>query len=136
MLGIAEGAFDTAMPFLFQRKQFNTVVGDFQGMQFQYAQVSMDIHAARLLVYNAAQKKLAGEPFVEDAAMAKLYASQVAERTASKMLELCGGIGFMKDFGIEKYYRDAKIGAIYEGTSNIQLHTLAKFVKDRYVQGK
>lgn len=132
MLGIAQGAMDCAMPYLFERKQFGQFIGDFQGMQFQYAQAQMDIHAARLLVYNAARKKMAGEPFVEDAAMAKLYSSQVAERTASKCLEWMGGNGFVKGYGIEKFYRDAKIGAIYEGTTNIQLHTLAKFVKDRY----
>lgn len=133
MLGIAEGAMDACMPYLFDRKQFGSFVGDFQGMQFQYAQAAVDIHAARLMVYNAARKKLNGEAFVEDAAMAKLYASQVAERTASKAIEWMGGIGFMKPTGVEKYYRDAKIGQIYEGTSNIQLHTIAKFVKDRYV---
>lgn len=132
MLGLAQGALDLAMPYLFERKQFGSFIGDFQGMQFQYAQASMDIHAARLLVYNAARKKCTGEEFVEDAAMAKLFASQVAERTASKAVEWLGGVGFMKEYGVEKFYRDAKIGAIYEGTTNIQLHTLAKFVKDRY----
>lgn len=136
MLGIAEGAMDCAMPYLFERKQFGNLIGDFQGMQFQYAQCSLDIHAARLLVYNAARKKLAGQPFVEDAAMAKLFASQVAERVASKSIEWMGGAGFMKDYHVEKFYRDAKIGAIYEGTTNIQLHTLAKFVKDRYAGKK
>lgn len=136
MLGIAEGAMDVAMPYLFERKQFGTHIGDFQGMQFQYAQCALDIHAARLLVYNAARKKLAGQPFVEDAAMAKLFASQVAERVASKSIEWMGGVGFMKDYHVEKFYRDAKIGAIYEGTTNIQLHTLAKFVKERYSPSK
>jgi alkylation response protein AidB-like acyl-CoA dehydrogenase len=134
MIGIAQGAMDIAMPYLFERKQFGKLIGDFQGMQFQYAQAAMELHAARLLVYNAARKKMAGEPFVEDAAMAKLFASQVAERTASKCIEWMGGCGFIKDFGVERFYRDAKIGAIYEGTTNIQLHTLAKFVKERYVK--
>uniref|UniRef100_A0A7S1PNA5 Short/branched chain specific acyl-CoA dehydrogenase, mitochondrial n=1 Tax=Neobodo designis TaxID=312471 RepID=A0A7S1PNA5_NEODS len=134
MVGIAQGALDTAMPYLFERKQFGQYIGDFQGMQFQYAQASMDIHAARLMVYNAGRKKMAGEAFVEDAAMAKLFASQVAERTASKAIEWMGGNGFIKEYDAEKFYRDAKIGAIYEGTTNIQLHTLAKFVKDRYTK--
>eukprot|EP00331_Platyophrya_macrostoma_P030259 CAMPEP_0176441374 /NCGR_PEP_ID=MMETSP0127-20121128/21157_1 /TAXON_ID=938130 /ORGANISM="Platyophrya macrostoma, Strain WH" /LENGTH=405 /DNA_ID=CAMNT_0017826135 /DNA_START=89 /DNA_END=1306 /DNA_ORIENTATION=- len=134
MVGIAQGAMDATMPYLFQRKQFNTAIGDFQGMQFQYAQAAMEIHAARLMVYNAARKKDNGEAFVEDAAMAKLFASQVAERTASKCIEWMGGVGFTKEYHVERFYRDAKIGAIYEGTSNIQLHTLAKFVKDRYAQ--
>jgi short/branched chain acyl-CoA dehydrogenase len=132
MVGIAQGALDTAMPYLFERKQFGQYIGDFQGMQFQYAQANLEVHAARLMVYNAGRKKMAGQPFVEDAAMAKLFASQVAERTASKAIEWMGGNGFIKEFGVEKYYRDAKIGAIYEGTTNIQLHTLAKFVKERY----
>lgn len=132
MVGIAQGSMDAAMPYLFQRKQFNTFVGDFQGMQFQYAQCQMELHAARLMVYNAARKKVLGEPFVEDAAMAKLFASQVAERTASKCVEWLGGVGFTKEYHVERFYRDAKIGAIYEGTTNIQLHTLAKFVKERY----
>eukprot|EP00758_Cryptobia_borreli_P018440 Tbor_TRINITY_DN686_c0_g1::TRINITY_DN686_c0_g1_i1::g.1537::m.1537/K09478/ACADSB; short/branched chain acyl-CoA dehydrogenase len=132
MVGIGQGALDATMPYLFDRKQFGTAVGDFQGMQFQYAQAAMEVHAARLMVWNAARRKCNNEPFVEDAAMAKLFSSQVAERTASKCIEWCGGIGFMRDFPVERFYRDAKIGAIYEGTSNIQLHTLAKFVKDRY----
>ena len=134
MLGVAQGAMDVALPYLFERKQFGSYIGDFQGMQFQYAQQSMEIHAARLLVYNAARKKLAGQAFVEDAAMAKLFASQVAEKTASKAIEWMGGCGFMKDVGCEKFYRDAIIGSVYEGTSNIQLHTLAKFVRDRYAR--
>lgn len=133
MVGIAQGAMDAAMPYLFQRQQFGSLIGDFQGMQFQYAQAAMDIHAARLMVYNAARKKMMNEPFVEDAAMAKLFASQVAERVASKCVEWMGGNGFVKEYHVERFYRDAKIGAIYEGTTNIQLHTLAKFVKDRYV---
>ena len=132
MLGIAQGAMDASIPYLFERKQFGQRIGDFQGMAFQYAQAETDLHAARLMVYNAARKKNAGEPFVKDAAMAKLYASQVAERVSSKAIEWMGGVGFVKDYPVEKFYRDAKIGAIYEGTSNIQLHTIAKFVAEQY----
>ena len=136
MIGIAQGALDYSMPYLFERKQFGQFVGDFQGMQFQYAQAQMELHAARLMVYNAARKKMVGEAFVEDAAMAKLFSSQVAERVASKAIEWLGGYGFVKEYQVERFYRDAKIGAIYEGTTNIQLHTLAKFVKDRYNKKK
>jgi short/branched chain acyl-CoA dehydrogenase len=132
MLGIAQGALDYSMPYLFQRKQFGQFIGDFQGMQFQYAQAATEIHAARLMTYNAARKKQHGEPFIEDAAMAKLFASQVAERTASKAIEWLGGNGFIRDNTVERFYRDAKIGAIYEGTSNIQLQTIAKFVKAKH----
>jgi short-chain 2-methylacyl-CoA dehydrogenase len=132
MIGIAQGALDYSMPYLFQRKQFGQYIGDFQGMQFQYAQAAVELQAARLMTYNAARKKQHGEPFIEDAAMAKLYASQVAERTASKAIEWMGGNGFIRDNTVERFYRDAKIGAIYEGTSNIQLQTIAKFVKAKY----
>lgn len=132
MVGLAQGSMDTCMPYIFERKQFGKVVGDFQGMQFQYAQVEVELHAARLMVYNAARKKLAGEDFVADAAMAKLYSSQVAERTSSRAIEWMGGIGFMKSAGVEKYYRDSKIGQIYEGTTNIQLQTIAKSMRTRY----
>lgn len=133
MVGLAQGALDGCMPYLFERKQFGKLIGDFQGMQFQYAQAEVELHAARLMVYNAARKKLQGEEFVADAAMAKLYSSQVAERTASRAIEWMGGIGFMKSAGVEKFYRDAKIGQIYEGTTNIQLQTIAKSMKARYV---
>eukprot|EP01012_Entosiphon_sulcatum_P008932 TRINITY_DN14913_c0_g1_i1.p1 TRINITY_DN14913_c0_g1~~TRINITY_DN14913_c0_g1_i1.p1 ORF type:complete len:418 (-),score=73.68 TRINITY_DN14913_c0_g1_i1:8-1237(-) len=126
MLGLAEGALETALPYLYQRKQFGQFIGDFQGMQHQVAQVATDIQAAKLLTYNAARLKDNGQPFVQEAAMAKLFASQVAERAASKAVEWVGGLGFTRDFPIEKFYRDAKIGAIYEGTSNIQLNTIAK----------
>jgi short/branched chain acyl-CoA dehydrogenase len=112
MLGIAEGAFDTAMPYVFQRKQFGSAIGDFQGLQHQYAQAAVDIEAARLMVYNAARRKQAGLPFVKEAAMAKLYASQVAERVASKAIEWMGGVGFVKDYPAEKFYRDCKIGEL------------------------
>ena len=99
------------------------------------AQLAVDLHAARLMVYDAARMKEQGLPFVKEAAMAKLYSSQVAERVASKCVELLGGVGFTKDFGVEKYYRDAKIGAIYEGTSNIQLNTIAKIISKEHEQG-
>jgi short/branched chain acyl-CoA dehydrogenase len=132
MLGIAEGAMEAALPYAYERKQFGQAVGDFQGMQFQFAQAATDIEAARLLVHNAARLKMAGQPFVREAAMAKLYASQVAERTASKAVEWMGGAGFIKDGKVEKFYRDAKIGAIYEGTTNIQLQTIAKLLQNDY----
>jgi short-chain 2-methylacyl-CoA dehydrogenase len=132
MLGIAEGAFETAVPYTFSRKQFGQAVGDFQGMQHQQAQCAMEIEATRLLVHNAARRKMAGLPFVAEAAMAKLYASQVAERVASRSVEWMGGMGFVKDMGAEKYYRDVKIGAIYEGTSNIMLTTIAKGIAAQY----
>lgn len=120
------------MPYLYQRKAFNTFVGDFQGMQFQTAQAAVNIEAARLMTYNAARIKEEGGDFVKEAAMAKLYASQVAESTASKCIEWMGGVGFTREFPIEKYYRDCKIGAIYEGTSNIQLATIAKLEKKKF----
>ncbi|KAJ8326423.1 hypothetical protein O5D80_005174 [Batrachochytrium dendrobatidis] len=132
MLGLAQGAFDNALPYMYQRKQFGQAIGDFQGMQFQVAQVAMEIEAARLLTYNAARLKEEGKNFVKEAAMAKLYASQVAEKSASKAIEWVGGVGFTREFPIEKFYRDCKIGAIYEGTSNIQLQTIAKLLKPMY----
>lgn len=132
MLGIAQGSLDIVMPYLFQRKQFGRAIGDFQGMQMQYAECALELHAARLMVYNAARKKQNNEVFIQDAAMAKYFASTVAEKTASRAVEWAGGIGFMKDFGLERFYRDAKIGAIYEGTSIIQLQTIAKMIKAQY----
>ncbi|GAN06103.1 acyl-CoA oxidase [Mucor ambiguus] len=132
MIGTAQGAFDIALPYLFQRKQFGQFIGDFQAMQHQYAQIATEIEAARLLTYNAARMKEEGRSFIKEAAMAKLYASQVAEHAASKAIEWCGGVGFTRELGVEKFYRDAKIGAIYEGTSNIQLQTIAKLVSSAY----
>ncbi|KAL2916466.1 hypothetical protein HK105_203899 [Polyrhizophydium stewartii] len=132
MLGLAQGAFDNALPYMYQRKQFGQAIGDFQGMQFQVAQIATEIEAARLLTYNAARLKEEGKNVVKEAAMAKLYASQVAERAASKAVEWVGGVGFTREFPIEKFYRDCKIGAIYEGTSNIQLQTIAKLLKPHY----
>ena len=128
MLGLAEGAFEQALTYMRERVQFGKAIAEFQGMQFQYARVAMEIEAARLLVYNAARLKDAGQPFVKEAAMAKLFASEVAERTASLCVEFFGGIGFTRECPAEKFYRDAKIGKIYEGTSNMQLATIAKLL--------
>ncbi|HEY0466027.1 MAG TPA: acyl-CoA dehydrogenase family protein [Polyangiaceae bacterium] len=128
MLGLAEGAFAQAMAYMKERVQFGKAIAEFQGMQFQYARLAMEIEAARLLVYNAARLKDARQPFVKEAAMAKLFASEVAERTASLCVEFYGGIGFTRECPAEKFYRDAKIGKIYEGTSNMQLATIAKLL--------
>jgi len=132
MLGLCQGAFDYAMRYVGERSQFGQPIGNFQGMQFQYARVAMEIEAARLMVYNAARLKDQGKPFVKEAAMAKLFASEVAERTASQCVELLGGVGFTRDYPMEKLYRDAKIGKIYEGTSNMQLSTIAKILQTEY----
>ncbi|MBI3695907.1 MAG: acyl-CoA dehydrogenase [Acidobacteria bacterium] len=126
MLGLAEGAFQHALDYSKQRKQFGKVIAEFQAIQFQLARMATDIEAARLLVYNAARLKDAGQPFVTEAAMAKYFSSLTAERIASQSVEIHGGVGFTKDYPVEKLYRDAKIGAIYEGTSNMQLSTIAK----------
>lgn len=128
MVGLAQGCFNQTMPYIFQRHQFGQPVGKFQGMQVEYGQIATEIEAARLLVYNAARMKQEGQDFVKHAAMAKLYASQVAEKTASKCIEWMGGLGFSKEYPQEKFYRDAKIGAIYEGTSIIQKTTIAKII--------
>jgi alkylation response protein AidB-like acyl-CoA dehydrogenase len=130
MIGLAQGAFDLAMAYMMERKQFGKPIAHFQGMQFQYAQLAAEIEAARLMVYNAARLKDAGQDFVKPAAMAKLYSSQVAERVASKCVEFHGGVGFTREFGAEKFFRDAKIGSIYEGTTNMQLQTIAKLLLD------
>lgn len=132
MLGLAQGVFDQTMPYLHQRQQFGKPISEFQGMQFNYANCAMEIEAARLLVYNAARLKDAGEPFITEAAMAKLYASLVAEKVSSKCIEMLGGVGFTREFPQEKFFRDSKIGQIYEGTSNIQLQTIAKLVSNKY----
>jgi alkylation response protein AidB-like acyl-CoA dehydrogenase len=126
MLGLAEGALDHAVRYTKERRQFGHAIADFQGVQFQIARAAMDVEAARLLVYNAARRREAGEPFLTEAAMCKLFASEVAERVASLAVNLFGGYGFVKDYPVEKLYRDAKIGQIYEGTSNLQLQTIAK----------
>jgi alkylation response protein AidB-like acyl-CoA dehydrogenase len=128
MLGLAQGAFDVALPYMRQREQFGKPIAEFQGMQFLYARVAMEIEAARLMVYNAARLKDQGLGFVKEAAMAKLFASEVAERSASQCVEFFGGVGFTKEYPAEKFYRDAKIGKIYEGTSNMQLVTIAKLL--------
>ena len=128
MLGVARGAWEYACKYAQERKQFGKPISEFQGIQFQIAQMGTEIEAARLMVYNAARLKDAGIPFVKEAAMAKLFASQVAERVTSLAIEIYGGYGFTKDYPVEKYWRDAKIGKIYEGTSNMQLATIAKLV--------
>lgn len=135
-IGIAKGCFDIAMPYLQERKQFGTAIGDFQAMQHQVALAATEIHAAELMTYNTCRLKEAGLPFVKEASMAKYFASQVAERTASKCIEWLGGIGFTKDLLAEKFYRDCKVGSIYEGTSNIQLQTIAKILKEQYSSKK
>lgn len=132
MIGLAQGAFDHAMRYMGDRKQFGQSIASFQGMQFQYARTAVEIEAARLMVYNAARLKDAGLPFVKEAAMAKLFSSEVAERAASQCVEFFGGVGFTKEYPAEKYYRDAKIGKIYEGTSNMQLATIAKLLQAEY----
>lgn len=126
MLGLAQGALDHAVAYTKARKQFGKAIADFQGVQFQLARAAMEVESARLLVYNAARLRDAGQPFLIEAAMCKLLASEVAERTASLAINLFGGYGFVKDAPVEKLYRDAKIGQIYEGTSNLQLQTIAK----------
>ncbi|HUN86937.1 MAG TPA: acyl-CoA dehydrogenase [Terracidiphilus sp.] len=128
MLGLAEGAWGHAVRYAKERRQFGKPIAEFQAVQFSLARMATEIEAVRLLVYNAARLKDAGRPFLQEAAMAKLFASEVAERVASQCVEIFGGNGFVRDYPVEKYYRDAKIGAIYEGTSNMQLATIAKQV--------
>lgn len=132
MVGVAQGAFDHAAQYITERKQFGKRLADFQGVQFQLADMATQIETARLLVYNAARLKEAGRPFLTEAAMAKLHSSIVAERVASMALELFGGVGYTKEYPAEKYFRDAKIGQIYEGTSNMQRMTIAKQILSRY----
>lgn len=153
MLGLAQGAFDKAVPYTYQRTQFGQPVGTFQGMQFQIAQAAIDIETARLLTYNAARRKDEGREFTKEAAMAKYWASVVAQKVSGSAIEWAGGVGFTRETGIEKYWRDSKIvstasyamctrvvvlmryalqGAIYEGTSNIQLQTIARFIQKQY----
>ncbi len=131
MIGLARGAFEHALGYAKQRKQFGKTIGEFQGIQFQLAKMTTELEAARLLVYNAARLRDAGLPFVTEAAMAKYYSSEMAENIASKAIEIFGGVGITKDYPVEKLYRDAKIGRIYEGTSNIQLLTIAKKLLER-----
>ena len=126
MIGLGRGALDHAVEYAKQRKQFGQAIAEFQGVQFQLAVMATELEAARLLVYNAARLRDAGRPFVAEAAIAKYYSSEVAEKAASKSIEIHGGVGITKDCPVEKFYRDAKIGRIYEGTSNIQLLTIAR----------
>jgi short-chain 2-methylacyl-CoA dehydrogenase len=126
MIGLARGALDHATRYAKERKQFGKTIAEFQGVQFQLAKMAVQVEAARLLVYNAARLRDARLPFVTEAAMAKYYSSEIAEKVASKAIEIFGGVGITKDYPVEKLYRDAKIGRIYEGTSNIQLMTIAK----------
>jgi len=126
MVGLARGALDHAVAYAKLRKQFGRTIGEFQGVRFQIAKMAAELEAARLLVYNSARLRDAGLPFVTEAAMAKYFSSRIAERIASQAIEIFGGVGITKDYPVEKLYRDAKIGRIYEGTSNIQLVTIAK----------
>jgi len=126
MIGVTRGALTAALKYVGERKQFGKPIGEFQAVQFQLAQAATELEAARLMVYNAARLEDAGEPYTMQAAMAKLLSSQVAERVTSLAVELFGGYGYTKEYPVEKFYRDAKIGTIYEGTSNMQLNTIAK----------
>jgi short/branched chain acyl-CoA dehydrogenase len=126
MSGLAEGALGHALAYAHQRKQFGKPIAEFQGVQFELAEMAVEVEAARLMVYNAARLKDAGQPYLMEAAMCKYFASQIAERVASRAVEILGGVGFTKDYPVEKLYRDAKIGRIYEGTSNMQRLTIAK----------
>ncbi len=129
MVGIAQGALEDALAYTSERKQFGKFIGEFQAVQFDLARMATDLEAARLMVYNAARLKDAGEPFLTQAAMAKYFSSEVAERVTSRALELFGGVGYTREYPIEKRYRDAKIGKIYEGTTNMQLGTIAKQIQ-------
>ncbi len=126
MIGLARGALEATLRYVEEREQFGKAIGEFQGVQFQLARMATELEAARLLVYNAARLKDAGRPFLQEAAMAKLYSSEAAQRIASLCIDLFGGYGFTREYPVEKFYRDAKIGTIYEGTSNMQLQTIAK----------
>ena len=131
MLGVAEGALDCALRYAQERKQFGKPIAEFQGIQFQVARLATEVEAARLMTYNAARLKDAGHSYVKEAAMAKYYTSHVAERVASEAIEVYGGYGFTRDYPVEKYLRDSKIGKIYEGTSFMQLQTIAKLILGR-----
>ncbi|EGG17601.1 acyl-Coenzyme A dehydrogenase [Cavenderia fasciculata] len=132
MIGLAQGAFDSTMPYIMQRTQFGKPLADFQGMQFTYADLAVDIEAGKLLTYNAARMQEAGLPFVHQASMAKLHCSRVAEKVASACISMMGGVGFTKEFDAERYFRDCKVGQIYEGTTNIQLQTIARAIQSKY----
>lgn len=128
MVGLARGALGFATAYTQERKQFGKALSEFQGVQFDLARMHTEVEAARLMVYNAARLRDAGQPYIKEAAMAKYYASMVAEQVASLSVEMYGGYGFVKDYPVEKFYRDAKIGKIYEGASNLQLQTIAKLI--------
>jgi len=128
MIGVARGALEHAIAYVKERRQFGQRISEFQGVQFQIAQAATDLEAARLMVYNAARLKDAGKPFLREAAMAKLFSSQVAEKVTSLAVQLYGGNGYTKEYPVEKYWRDSKVGQIYEGTSNMQLATIAKTI--------
>ncbi len=128
MLGIAQGAYEAALGYTKEREQFGQSISSFQAVQFQLAEMAVEIEATRLLVYNAARLKDAGKSFLKEAAIAKLYSSRCAEAVSSKAIELYGGYGYVKDYPVEKFWRDSKIGSIYEGTSNMQLQTIAKLI--------
>ncbi|MGK7313130.1 MAG: acyl-CoA dehydrogenase [Candidatus Longimicrobiales bacterium M2_2A_002] len=128
MVGLAQGALDHTLRYVQEREQFGRTISDFQGVQFQLAEMRTELEAARLMVYNAARLKEADRPFLAEAAMAKLYSSEVAQRIASTCVDLHGGYGFTREYPVEKLYRDAKIGTIYEGTSNMQKQTIAKLM--------
>src|SRR5580700_2029424 len=130
MAGLAQGALDHALAYAQERKQFGSAIAEFQGVQFELAEMAVEVEATRLMVYNAARLHDAGRSFLTEAAMCKYFASQVAERVASRAVEVLGGVGFTKDYPVEKLYRDAKIGRIYEGTSNMQRLTIAKQMLD------
>ena len=128
MIGVARGALTATLKYVKERQQFGKPIAEFQAVQFQLAQAATELEAARLMVYNAARLEDAHQPYTMEAAMAKLFASQVAERVTSLCVELFGGYGYTKEYPVEKFYRDAKIGTIYEGTSNMQLNTIAKML--------
>jgi alkylation response protein AidB-like acyl-CoA dehydrogenase len=128
MIGVARGALEHAIAYTKERKQFGQPVAEFQGVQFQIAEAATELEAARLMVYNAARLKDAKQPFVREAAMAKLFSSQVAEKVTSLAVQLFGGNGYTKEYPVEKFWRDSKVGQIYEGTSNMQLATIAKSI--------
>ncbi|KAK6635226.1 hypothetical protein RUM44_000477 [Polyplax serrata] len=132
MLGVAQGCFDATIPYTLDRKQFKQSIYDFQSMQHQIADIATKIEAARLLVYNAARLVETNQNYVKEASMAKLYATEIAHDVTRKCIDWMGGVGFTKDFPQEKFYRDCKIGTIYEGTSNMQLSTIAKYIKNQY----
>jgi alkylation response protein AidB-like acyl-CoA dehydrogenase len=128
MVGLAQGAYEAALAYTKERKQFGQAISEFQGVQFQIAEMATKIEAARLMVYNAARLKDARLPFIKQAAMAKLFASEIAEEVSSLAVNLYGGYGYVKDYPVEKFFRDSKIGQIYEGTSNMQKQTIAKML--------